>query len=389
MQEVKKSLERLELSNKPKLVITKKLKNQIDFLHNKVGSHEWSGELITSEEGTINDLDNWTITAQDIYLADIGTPGFTGYEVDKGAFKAVDIIDLYDTYPELLEGKLKIHHIHTHHSMGAFFSGTDWENLEDRADVSNYFLMLIVNFKGDYCAKAAFKAKKTISSPTTLEFSNNLDGFKVMELGKAEDKEVLVVMNCEIVWEEPEVLVEPSFEERFNKVKEAIEAEKKAKSALITGGYKPLNQSTLWDDGDRGDFDNYRPKRKGHELTEDEWKGFGPLKFDLKHGRAYLNGMLTDTTYPLDFTDCFAEIKKVNDKLKTIEEFDAYIEEFDLSMADMYDMMFPYTDIQDYIDLLRITRNYLFPYKYNRLANAMLECIQEEIKLNTKEKATY
>ncbi len=108
----KPSLERLELSNKPTLILTDRLKKQIAFLHNKVGAAEWSGELITSEEGKITDLDDWKITAHDIFLADIGTAGFTGYEVDKGGFKAVDIIELYDQYPALLDGELQIHHIH-------------------------------------------------------------------------------------------------------------------------------------------------------------------------------------------------------------------------------------------------------------------------------------
>ena len=45
--------------------------------------------------------------------------------------------------------------------MGVFFSGTDWSQLNDRALVSNYFMMLIVNSKGDMIAKVAFKAKVT------------------------------------------------------------------------------------------------------------------------------------------------------------------------------------------------------------------------------------
>ena len=115
---MKRSLERLELSNTPTLIISKKLQKQIDFLHNKCGSVEWSGELITSETNTINDLDRWIIKAEEIYLTDIGNGAYTGYEVDKGGFKAVDIIELYDAFPGLLEGSKKTHHIHTHHNMG-------------------------------------------------------------------------------------------------------------------------------------------------------------------------------------------------------------------------------------------------------------------------------
>jgi len=189
----------VELSNKPKLVITEKLKKQIDFLHSSVGSTEWSGELITREEGQITDLDQWTIYAEDIFLADIGSSTFTGYEVDKGGFKAVDIIEMYDSFPELFDGEKKIQHIHTHHSMGCFFSGTDWENLEERADISNYFMMLIVNFKGDYCAKVAYKAKLKSGGKEIIEFANNQDGFGTLTLNSGrEEKEVLIVMNCDV-----------------------------------------------------------------------------------------------------------------------------------------------------------------------------------------------
>lgn len=105
-------LEKLELLNKPTLVITEKLKNQIDYLHKKVGSAEWSGELITREEGKITDLDDWKIIAEDIFLVDIGTAAYTSYEVDKGGFKSADIIELYDKFPGLLDGSQKNHHIH-------------------------------------------------------------------------------------------------------------------------------------------------------------------------------------------------------------------------------------------------------------------------------------
>lgn len=114
----KKSLERVELENKPILKITKELKRKIDYLHKKVGALEWSGELITREKGTINDLDDWEITAEDMFLADIGTSGGTEYEVNRGAFKSSDIIQLYEKFPELEDGKLKLQHLHTHHSMG-------------------------------------------------------------------------------------------------------------------------------------------------------------------------------------------------------------------------------------------------------------------------------
>lgn len=108
------SLPRYPLTNKPTVVLTEKLHRQIDYLHSKCPGKEWSGELITHEEGNINDPDNWRIICEEVFLADIGSAGGTDYEVDKGGFKAVDIVELFEAYSGLLEGTQKKQHIHTH-----------------------------------------------------------------------------------------------------------------------------------------------------------------------------------------------------------------------------------------------------------------------------------
>lgn len=108
------SLDKLELSNKPKLYLSAEIQKQINYLHSRAGSTEWSGELIVKETGSITDLDDFVMRAEDIYLVDIGSAAFTGYEVDKGAFKAPDIINMFESFPGLLEGTHKNHHIHTH-----------------------------------------------------------------------------------------------------------------------------------------------------------------------------------------------------------------------------------------------------------------------------------
>lgn len=83
-----------------------------------MGNNEWSGELITSEEGKITDLEKWKITCEDIFLANIGTGAYTEYKVDEGGFKAPDVVEMYEAFPGLLDGTKKNHHIHTHHNMG-------------------------------------------------------------------------------------------------------------------------------------------------------------------------------------------------------------------------------------------------------------------------------
>jgi hypothetical protein len=305
---IQKRLPRLELSNKPTLIITEKLKKQIDYLHNKVGTKEWSGELITREEGSITDLDNWKVIAEDIFLVDIGTSTYTSYEVDKAGFKSADIIQMYDAFPGMIDGTHKNQHLHTHHSMGAFFSGTDWENLEERGVLHNYFIMLIVNFKGEYVAKCAFKGKRKINAGPTIEFANNTDGFTPFTLTTQEkEEEVLVVMDMKIeypvinhmipldedvrvvmrelsVAEQAEekhldillqylnnavknkiYLVDEAFRLRYESVVKAIEEESKKKTVslpLSGNNYNGYKQGNMFNQGDDYGYGGYWDDRE-------------------------------------------------------------------------------------------------------------------------------
>jgi len=110
--------------------------------------------------------------------------------------------------------------------MSAFFSGTDWSNLNDRALESDYFMMLIVNFAGNYVAKVAFKAKRADNSKTVLEFANNADNHRAIEIDTKVAKEALVVMDCEIILEPVDDGIPDSFKERYQKVK--VESSKPA-----------------------------------------------------------------------------------------------------------------------------------------------------------------
>lgn len=125
--------------------------SEINFLHRKIGGTEWSGILLYSHrEGDIKDADNLTLVAEEIFLMDIGSPGYTEYINDVDS-----ILELVDNYPRYESGELKIGHIHTHHSMGTGFSATDMSELQDNAPSHNYYLSLIVNFKCKPTAKIA------------------------------------------------------------------------------------------------------------------------------------------------------------------------------------------------------------------------------------------
>lgn len=396
-QPIQPSLERLALSNKPKVIVTEKLKNQIDWLHEKCGATEWSGELITSEINTINDLDNWTIKCEDIFLVDIGSSAYTSYEVDKGGFKSADIIDLYDSYPGLLDGTQKAQHIHTHHNMQSFFSGTDWSQLEDRGVLSNYFLMLIVNFKGEYVAKVAFKAEKSGKDAVELNFANNLDGRAPLTLSGQSAKEVLVVMDCIIEFEKPEKSVEESFSTRYDAVKTALAEE--AATRKYTPSYIPytgygIAPKRTWTQAEFGGWDDDVDdktigKNKGiMDLTDKEWNMQNIPASTLTEKDAffalssYLSGTYDKSNYepPLDL------IIDLNKQLKKKVELEEYIMEFAHGgfKAHVEGIHLNCTP-QDHISILQHLITYLDECKYNKLSGSMLDELKEMLEDETND----
>lgn len=418
-----------------------------------VGSKEWSGELITREEGVITDLDNWTIHCEDIFLADIGSGAYTSYEVDKGGFKAVDIVEMYDSFPKLFEGEKKVQHIHTHHNMSTFFSGTDWENLEDRGVLSNYFMMLIVNFKGEYCAKVAYKAKLKSAGKEKIEFFNNQDGFRELELTGGEmEKEVLVVMDCEIIMPEEDEkctdyrkmmaynkvasilkeagedeqageflmkamelsAVPQSFVDRYEHVKKAVEEEAAKKPWKSTGSIVvkdadktpstftqskiPFNEHSAknrdytnwnddgWEDG-WGDYSNagwpdtsVKKNKSIMEMTDAEYREYmegesSPTKMNDTDACMLINAALKNKPYPIDVSNPMSKIVEMDEKVKNRVKF---AEEFVLTMRDHFDILYPYSGDEVYLELLGVIVNKMNKYKNCKLVAKIMDVITEE-----------
>lgn len=99
----------IELTQKPKLLISRKVWSDIFYLHKKCGNTEWSGILWLDTEGTIEKPEELKLTAIDFTLRDIGSAAYTEYDF------GLDIFDIYEAKPHLM-GK-KIAQLHTHHNM--------------------------------------------------------------------------------------------------------------------------------------------------------------------------------------------------------------------------------------------------------------------------------
>lgn len=385
----------MELTSKPVVIITEKLQKQIDYLHSKIGNSEWSGELITREEGTINDLGEWKIICEDIFLADIGTSGATEYTVDKGGFKSVDVVEMYTQFPGLMDGTLKNQHIHSHINFGVFFSGTDWEQLEDRGCISNYLLMLIVNMKKEACAKVGFKANISGQTNRVLSFANNIDEMNDISLTDNPSKELLVVMDCIIKHETPEIEVDTTFSDRYEKVKAAIEEESKYKYDASKNNYgkngnygqgilpfksEKKNWNEDWEIKNGVWTEKNKRKKSVMDMTDKEWEKENREKVTVKEAKALINAVLS-SSHTLCFDDPVKKILKKNNELKTTGELYEWINTFILNLKEYFDIIFTgnYND-EDYLDMLCIINEEILQgSKYNRLISEMSQYIDWEI----------
>lgn len=211
----------ISLEGKAEITISKNLQNIITFLHNKIQKDEWSGPLFYEIlEGSIDDPSNLKIMAHHIHLQDIGTGAYTEYNQN-----ASDFFTVLEGYPDieqgLMENRIKIGHLHTHHSMDTFFSGTDTDELHSNAENYNMYLSLIVNFSCVPTAKIAVKGKRVIKnvvSEDKFSYTNHEgDEAALSFTNNSVDKEYecIAIINCDVNYE-----VDKAIEKQYNLIKE-------------------------------------------------------------------------------------------------------------------------------------------------------------------------
>lgn len=168
-REVKSKLVEKPLNGEAKLILADNIMSQIDYLHKIVGSVEWSGVLVYKvNKGSIEDYKNLEVEVLEILPMDVGTSGYTEYELSSADDYTFN--NLCDRV--MMDENLKIGHIHTHHGMDCFFSGTDTQELHDNAPNHNYYLSLIVNFKdfSNWCAKIAMVGEERQTGTLASKF---------------------------------------------------------------------------------------------------------------------------------------------------------------------------------------------------------------------------
>lgn len=214
--------------------------DQVKYLCSKINEDEWSGVLYYNINGSIKDVDNLSIELLDIFPMDKGNATFTSY--DFGG----PVVEHMMKNEELSEAK--IGHIHSHNNMSVFFSGTDWSELEENAPNHNFYLSLIVNNKGDTCAKLCFIASAD-TEEAEITFKAKDENGEVYELYAESikvDKEKLVVFDCVIDKPVQELLITEDFVSRTDLIiKEAASRPKhNFKKTPNTVGFKNKKNST-------------------------------------------------------------------------------------------------------------------------------------------------
>ena len=144
-----------EFKNGGKLLITEFVRKQIGYLAEKFPSTEWSGILVWEVvSGDLGNASQLVLQANYVFPMDIGSSAYTEYT------NGEDTLDMYDAYPDAIT--MKVGHIHSHHTMTTFFSGTDTDELHNNADKYIAYLSLIVNNENKNSAKLAIVSRELI-----------------------------------------------------------------------------------------------------------------------------------------------------------------------------------------------------------------------------------
>jgi hypothetical protein len=176
------------------------------------------------------------IVLRDIFLMDKGDAGATGFKWDEEIVKYRMANEEAD---EWLVG-----HIHSHHHMGVFFSGTDMEELNDNAPKHNLYLSVIVNNRLDIKAKVVVYAEG-IEQVIKKRYSckDELGRDYAVDLGemKVKPQDGMLVYECDILYDKPKIEVDETFIRRI----ESVIKEKEEKKKEVTKSWVyPSYQST-------------------------------------------------------------------------------------------------------------------------------------------------
>lgn len=216
-----------------KLIVPADVEEKIRYLIRKFPSTEWSGVLFYTHQGSFEE-DNLVITCKDIFPMDLGTSGWTEFKMseDVAAYMAENI-ELFDCETGL---------IHSHHQLGAYFSGQDMKMVQQEGNDTNCFVSLVVDTRGKYVAIVTRKVH-SMSEVTVKNLGTSYEFFgegtrEIVKEGtvttKIIDKETIEYFDLDV--ERHEVSNSLAYlDTRFDEITLKKEALKPVQSSVITG----------------------------------------------------------------------------------------------------------------------------------------------------------
>ena len=308
---------------KGELIISPQLEEQINLFHAIAGDTEWSGILLyVIKEGDISKPESLVIEAKGIFPMDIGTASYTEYDYDEKT------LDMYDLYPNALEEEWRLGHIHTHHSMRAFFSGTDLQELRDNIDNHAYYLSLIVNFEKKYCAKLCIKGEREVKESSILKYTGLFSSKRSNKKSKSTKIEA-IVYSADLEIEMPE-----EKEETISFIGEILKLKKKSSTHSWSKSNADYRK-------DRVDWGKNLIQSNGTQVSLWDDVGHSSNESLHLHSMLFLMKLINvDTTYANETGETLDEfLKKAQRKFKSMTESDtelylSYIEDNVKGMAD-------------------------------------------------------
>lgn len=231
---------------KPTINISDRIFGNFYSLHTKFKNLEWSGYIFYDTIGSLEDPDNMIVNITDFILLDIGTSGATDIQPT-----GEQIVDIYSERPHLMGKSFGC--LHTHHSMGLFFSGTDTDTLLESAPQFDMFVSVIVNHKDHPIAK--------ISQAGIIEsierYAYKIKGNTITQEPVKVIRDVICVYDCIVKIDE--TLIEKELGRTFKIYEERRSTIKNSYTSYISKNFRSLQ-----------DISKY-PQSKQFDMFEDDW----------------------------------------------------------------------------------------------------------------------
>lgn len=253
----------VSLTEQIKLHVPQEVYDKIQHTCKIIHEVEWSGVLIYKITGSIRDVNEFSIEVKDIFLMDKGTKAYTEYSFDDDV--ADYIMDNAMENPEFMTYKLG--HIHSHNSMGVFFSGTDWQELYINCANHNFYLSLIVNNRNEMVAKLVYRA-------TPVAYKSLDENGEEYEMGSfGNEIPLLIEHNCDITKPEVEVTIAETFLKRLETIITKASAPKIVnKDSNISYIKSPgdFSEKKSWDNPRQSSFDRLISEKQNYVPTKQE-----------------------------------------------------------------------------------------------------------------------